>query len=257
MRIIRCLYKGKQRWGRVDKDTVVFLKGEPFAKIEPLRERTVLKKVKILAPSSPQKIVLVGLNYRDHAREMGMKIPRTPVIFLKPPTAVAAYGETIPYPCGVTRLDYEAELALVIGRKARNIPEAQAGRHIFGYTCLNDITARDLQKKDGQWTRAKSFDGFCPFGPWIETRLDTRRLNIKAIRNGKVVQSSHTGNLIFSPPCLVSFISKIMTLLPGDVISTGTPSGVGPMQPGDKIEVSVEGIGSLINRVGEKINKKR
>ena len=252
MKIVRCLHKGKERWAALNKGTLTFLKHEPFSRIEQIREQTSLSKVKLLAPSVPQKIVLVGLNYRDHAREMGMNLPKNPVIFLKPQTAVLSPGGTVPYPAEVKQLDYEAELAVVMGKKARNLPEAKAARCIFGYTCLNDITARDLQKKDGQWTRAKSFDGFCPFGPWIETKLDTSDLKIAAILNSKTVQFSRTSNLIFNVPQLVSFISRIMTLMPGDVISTGTPSGVGPMRPGDRIEVAIEGIGHLINRIGAK-----
>ncbi len=205
--------------------------------------------MRILSPVQPSKIILVGLNYRDHARELHLAIPKEPVIFLKPPTAVIANAENIIYPLGVKRLDYEAELALVIKKKARNIPAERVKKYILGYTCLNDVTARDLQKKDGQWTRAKSFDTFCPIGPWIETNLDPSNLRIKCRLNNKLKQDSSTANFIFPVEHLVSYISRIMTLLPGDVISTGTPVGVGPMQPGDRVEVEIEGIGKLFNQV--------
>ena len=196
---------------------------------------------------SPSKIILAGLNYRDHARELKMKIPRQPVIFLKPPTTLIGHKANIIYPKGVRRLDYEAELALIIKTKARNVSVKEAKKYILGFTCLNDVTARDLQKKDGQWTRAKSFDTFCPLGPRIKSGLDVSDLRIQAYLNGKIKQNSSTRHFIFSPEYLVSFVSKVMTLLPGDIISTGTPAGVGPMKRGDKIEVSIEGIGSLIN----------
>src|SRR3989338_7178718 len=181
---------------------------------------------------NPSKIILTGLNYRDHAKELKMKIPKTPVIFLKPATALIGHQDKIIYPKGVKRLDYEAELALVIKKKARNVSFGQAKDYILGYTCLNDVTARDLQEKDGQWTRAKSFDTFCPAGPRMETELDTSNLKIQSYLNGKLKQDSTTRRLIFSPAYLVFFISQIMTLLPGDIISTGTPAGVGPMHPG-------------------------
>jgi len=205
--------------------------------------------MRILSPVQPSKIILVGLNYRDHARELRMAIPKEPVIFLKPPTAVIANAGNIIYPSGVKRLDYEAELALVVKKTARNIPAKSAKNYILGYTCLNDVTARDLQKKDGQWTRSKSFDTFCPIGPWIETKLDPSNLRIQCRLNDKLKQDSSTANFIFPVEYLVCFISRIMTLFPGDVISTGTPVGVGPMQPGDRVEVEIEGIGKLFNQV--------
>lgn len=195
----------------------------------------------------PSKIVLVGLNYRGHARELKMKVPEEPVIFLKPPTTLIGNKGTIIYPGGVTRLDYEAELALIIKKKARNVPVKDSSKYILGFTCLNDVTARDLQKKDGQWSRAKSFDTFCPIGPVIRTGIDTSNLKVCSYLNGCLKQNSTTRNFIFSPGYLLSFISKVMTLLPGDIISTGTPANVGPMKRGDKIEIDIEGIGKLIN----------
>ena len=200
-------------------------------------------------PAAPRKIILVGLNYRDHARELGMPIPREPVIFLKPPTALIGHRQNIVYPDGVLRLDYEAELALVIKKEGRNIPERKVSSFIMGYTCLNDVTARDLQKIDGQWTRSKSFDTFCPVGPRLVTKCDWHALRIASYLNGEKKQDSTTANFIFSVPEIVSFISRVMTLSPGDIISTGTPSGVGPMQSGDTVSVEIEQIGRLTNRV--------
>ncbi len=205
--------------------------------------------MKIQPKLSPEKIILTGLNYKDHARELDMKIPDEPIIFLKPPSAIIGPGENIIYPEGVRRLDYEAELAIVIGKEGKKIPEKKVKDYILGYTCLNDVTARDLQKKDRQWSRAKSFDTFCPLGPWIETDLDPSDIQIQSFLNGKLKQNSRTSNFIFRINFLISFISKIMTLKIGDIISTGTPAGIGPMQKNDKVEIVIEGIGSLKNQV--------
>ena len=236
MKIARFLYRKNTYWGEVCDNLI-------------LPQKIPLNKVRLLPPATPSKIILVGLNYRDHARELKMDIPRQPILFLKPNTALIAHKQPIKYPQGVSRLDYEAELAVVIGRRAKFIKPNQAGRYILGYSCLNDVTARDLQKRDGQWTRAKSFDTFCPLGPWLETKLNPENLKIKLYLNGKLKQNSSTANFIFPINCLISFISRIMTLLPGDVISTGTPPGVGKMKRGDTVEVEVEDIGRLSNRV--------
>ncbi len=249
MRILRFNYQTKIYWGILKESSVRVLADSPFAGIRFSRKLIPFSKIKILSPAQPSKIVLAGLNYRDHARELGLSIPREPVIFLKPPTTVIAGNEKIIYPLGVKRLDYEAELALVVKKKARNINPEKVKDYILGYTCLNDVTARDLQKKDIQWTRSKSFDTFCPLGPWIETELDPKNLRIKCRLNDLLKQDSSTGNFIFPVDYLVSYISRIMTLLPGDIISTGTPPGVGPMRPGDKVEVEIEGIGKLCNQV--------
>jgi 2-keto-4-pentenoate hydratase/2-oxohepta-3-ene-1,7-dioic acid hydratase in catechol pathway len=201
----------------------------------------------------PSKIICVGTNYADHAKELDMKIPEEPLIFMKPPSSIIYDGEEIVYPRGVARLDYEAELAVVVKKKGHNIKEADALNYILGYACLNDVTARDLQSKDGQWARSKSFDTFCPIGPHIESDIDPAGVRVESYLNGKLKQSCCTTDLIFPVGRLVSFVSGIMTLLPGDIISTGTPYGVGPMFPGDEIEIRIEGIGSLKNRVvGEK-----
>ena len=204
----------------------------------------------LLAPVVPGKIVAVGLNYRDHAREMAHEIPKEPVLFIKPSTAVIGPGEAIRYPSQSSRVDYEAELAVVIGRTCKDAPAASARDFILGYTCFNDVTARDLQAKDGQWTRAKSFDTFAPLGPWIVTDLhDPHDLELTARVNGEIRQSSSTANLIFNSFDLVEFVSHVMTLNPGDVIATGTPAGIGPMNRGDEVEIGIQGIGVLRNPV--------
>ena len=208
-----------------------------------------LSEVRLLAPCEPSKIVAVGLNYRDHAEELNMKLPEEPLLFLKPSSSVIGPGDAIIMPRQSARVDYEAELAIVIGIEAKGVSEKDAGKFILGYTCLNDVTARDLQNKDGQWTRAKGFDTFCPLGPWIETELDPFDLKIDLLLNGQSKQSSRTSNLIFNPFKLVEFISGVMTLFPGDVIATGTTSGIGPMCDGDTVEVRIESLGSLVNRV--------
>ncbi len=249
MKIARILYNKQIRWGRLQDGSLTLLRGEPFGKIALSGQKVLLKQARLLPPAAPAKIVLIGLNYRDHARELKMKIPREPIIFLKANTSVIGPGETIVWPKGVRRLDYEAELAVVMGKVARFVREREVAKYILGYTCLNDVTARDLQKRDIQWTRAKSFDTFCPLGPWLETELDPADLGIRLYLNGKLKQDSSTGNLIFSVAHLVAFVSRIMTLFPGDVISTGTPPGVGRMQRGDLVEVEVEGVGRLSNRV--------
>lgn len=249
MRVVRLLHNRQERWGVVKGEDIVFLSGPPFPRIAPTRTKVPLAGSRLLPPSSPSKIILAGLNYRKHALELGIPVPSEPVIFLKPPTSLLADRGRIVYPQGVGRLDFEAELALVIGKAARDVAPARAAGHILGYTCLNDVTARDLQKKDTQWTRSKSFDTFCPLGPWIETEFDPADKRIRAVRNGRVVQDSTTRDFIFPPAYLVSFISRVMTLCPGDVISTGTPPGVGPMWPGDVIAVEIDGIGRLENRV--------
>lgn len=249
MKIVRFNYKRNIRWGIIKDDRVIPLKNEPFKKIVLCSERIPYKKCRLLPPTVPQKIILTGLNYKDHAHELKMKIPREPIIFLKPPTSLIGHKDLIIYPKEVKRLDYEAELAVVIKKKARNVSQKDAEKYIIGFTCLNDITARDIQAKDGQWTRAKSFDTFCSLGPWLETEIDSSNLKIQLYLNGRLKQSSSTAHFIFSVRYLVSFISRVMTLLPGDVISTGTPSGVGRMKKGDVVEVNIERIGVLKNTV--------
>ena len=243
MKFIRFSHNGEVKMGSlVDESTVRPLSVAAGSDI-PLTE------VELLTPTTPSKIVCVGLNYRCHATEMGHPIPDEPIIFLKPSTAVIAHKQTIVSPTCSRRVDYEAELAIVIGKDCRDVPKAKAHEFIFGYTCLNDVTARDLQAKDGQWTRAKSFDTFCPFGPFIETDLDPNNIGVRSFLNGELKQSGHTSNFIFDVATLVNFISGVMTLKTGDVIATGTPSGIGPMKPGDEIVIEIDGIGRLVNQV--------
>jgi 2-keto-4-pentenoate hydratase/2-oxohepta-3-ene-1,7-dioic acid hydratase in catechol pathway len=202
----------------------------------------------VFAPvCEPSKIICVGLNYKDHAQELAMELPLEPKIFLKPPSSVIACGEDIIYPKMSNEVDYEGELAIVISKTAKDIDKTDASEYIGGYTIMNDVTARDLQRKDEQWTRAKSFDTFAPLGPFIETEMDEENQNISLSLNNEIKQESNTKNMIFSPTDLVEFLSKIMTLYPGDVIATGTPSGVGHMEKGDIVEVSIEDIGVLKN----------
>lgn len=197
----------------------------------------------------PSKIIAIGLNYYDHAKEMDTKIPDHPIMFMKPSTSMIGSGDAIIYPPQTKNLHYEGELAIVIKDKCRNVPKAEASKHIKGYTCANDVTARDLQNIDGQWTRAKSFDTFCPLGPRMVSNIDPTNLKIQTRVNGNIKQDSKTKNLIFDVFELVSFVSSVMTLLPGDIIITGTPAGVGPLQVGDTVEIDIEGIGILRNKV--------
>ncbi|PWB49641.1 MAG: 2-hydroxyhepta-2,4-diene-1,7-dioate isomerase [Candidatus Methanoperedenaceae archaeon] len=210
----------------------------------------VLSELELLPPTDPSKIICVGLNYVDHAVELDMPIPKKPLIFLKPPSAVIGHLGKIVYPDTAQRVDYEAELAVVIGKRCKNVPSENAGSVIMGYACFNDVTARDLQREDGQWTRSKSFDTFAPVGPFItEPGVDVRDISIKTRVNGKLRQDSRTSNLIFSLPELIEFISGIMTLEAGDIIATGTPPGVGELSVGDEIEIEIEDIGVLKNSV--------
>jgi len=249
MKIIRYEAESTIKWGVIEGDAVREMEGDPFGHFHLTSKTTRMQEVKLLAPCLPSKIVALGLNYRDHAEEMKIALPKEPLLFLKPSTSVIGPGEAIVYPKMSKRVDYEAELGVVIGKAAKGISEERAGEYILGYTCLNDVTARDLQPQNGQWTTAKGFDTFAPIGPWIVTDIDPHHLDVASYLNGERRQHSNTKNLIFGPRQLVSFISRVMTLLPGDVIATGTPSGIGPMAVGDKIEVVIEGIGTLNNVV--------
>jgi 2-keto-4-pentenoate hydratase/2-oxohepta-3-ene-1,7-dioic acid hydratase in catechol pathway len=229
---------GKVRGGSYSEEHGIISGGEVLA----------LQDVQLLTPCQPSKIVCVGLNYVKHAQELKMPLPEEPILFLKPPSSILDPEGHIVYPACSSQVDYEGELAVVIGKRCKNVPAGEAESHILGYTCFNDVTARDLQRKDGQWTRAKSFDTFAPFGPWI-ARIDPSDVDIETRVNGRVVQKSNTSDLIFDVPRLLEFISGVMTLEPGDVIATGTPPGVGPLQKGDCVEVEIEGIGILKNFV--------
>jgi len=199
----------------------------------------------------PGKIIAVGLNYRSHAAELGMELSPEPVLFMKPPSSVIGPGQDIVMPPQSAQVDYEAELAVVIGNTCSHVDEDEAAGHVLGYTCANDVTARDLQKSDGQWTRSKSFDTFCPLGPWIETEAPAPEALVELVLNGEVRQSAPVSDMIFPPLELVAFISEIMTLEAGDVILTGTPPGVGPLAAGDEVKVRVEGVGELVNTAAD------
>jgi 2-keto-4-pentenoate hydratase/2-oxohepta-3-ene-1,7-dioic acid hydratase in catechol pathway len=248
MKLTRIKHKDKEYWAKIEDSSILLLKEPPFEKIEPFKEIS-LEDVRFIVPAKPEKIVLVGLNYREHARELGMEIKDEPVIFFKPPSALIKDGDNIIYPHGVERLDYEAELALVIKREAKDISPGSAYDYILGFSALNDVTARDIQKRDIQWSRAKSFDSFAPFGPWIETELDLSEVRVKSYLNSQLKQDQAITDFIFPIPELLSFISSIMTLKPGDIISSGTPSGVGSMEVGDRVSVEIDGLGLLSNRV--------
>ena len=250
MKFVRFRTGGTARYGILEGGRITEIRGSIYGRYQRTRRSHALPRVHLLPPCEPTKIVAVGLSYRDHAAEFGHPVPDEPILFLKPLTALIGPGDKIVYPAISQRVDYEAELAIVMKRKGRNIPRDQALRYVLGYTCHNDVTARDLQKKDGQWTRAKSFDTFAPLGPCIATGLDPHRLHIEARVNGEIRQSFNSDQLIFDVPTLVAFVSQVMTLSPGDVIATGTPPGVGPLKRGDVVEVEIEGIGVLRNPVG-------
>ena len=249
MKYLRFLAEGKEKAGVMERDIIKEIEGDFFEEYQKTGREYKENDVRILPPCIPQKIVAVGLIYKDHIEELGFPYPEEPIIFFKPTTGLIGQKDEIVYPPISQRVDYEAELAIVMKNRVRNVSEKEAMKHVLGYTCFNDVTARDLQKKDIQWTRAKAFDTFSPIGPWIVDDIDPNAVLVESYLNGVKKQSSNTRNFIFKVEMLISFISQVMTLLPGDVIATGTPYGVGPMQPGDEIEIRIEGIGSLVNRV--------
>ena len=251
MRFVRVMIPNTETpvYGVLEGTQVALFRGLPWGDPEFVGVAVELDELKVLAPTIPSKIICVGKNYADHAAEMNSSVPEEPVIFLKPNTTVIADEDAIVLPDQSNDVHYEAELAVVIGAVAKDVPVERAGEVIFGYSCANDVTARDLQAKDKQWTRAKSFDTFCPLGPWIETELDPSTLNISCEVNDEVKQSSNTKEMIRGVHEMVSWISKVMTLIPGDVILTGTPAGVGPIVAGDSVSVTIQGIGTLTNPV--------
>jgi 2-keto-4-pentenoate hydratase/2-oxohepta-3-ene-1,7-dioic acid hydratase in catechol pathway len=244
---VRFRLNGKARWGLKEGQSVKALAAAPWEGEALTGESFEHSALELLAPAEPSKIVCVGLNYRDHAEEMKMVLPEEPLIFMKALSSLQDPGKEIRLPRISSRVDYEAELAIVIGKRVG--PGHDEDDAIFGYTCANDVTARDLQKKDGQWTRAKGFDTFCPLGPVLVRGLNPASLSVECLVNGKAVQSSGTENLIFRPEQIVHFIAQVMTLLPGDVILTGTPAGIGQLKAGDEVEVRIDQIGSLSNLV--------
>jgi 2-keto-4-pentenoate hydratase/2-oxohepta-3-ene-1,7-dioic acid hydratase in catechol pathway len=239
-----------------DQNQILVLRGDPiYSGIVPTESKVSLSDVRLLAPVIPRsKVVCVGKNYADHAAEMGSDVPKEPVIFLKPNTSVIGPNDTIQWPRMSERVDFEGELAVVISRICKDVPVEKVSDVIFGYTVANDVTARDLQKVDGQWNRAKGFDTFCPLGPWIETEFTPGSQKIITTLNGEVKQSEPLSSMNFKIPEIIQFISSIMTLLPGDVILTGTPAGIGPMPAGAEVTVMIEGIGSLSNKVSPRAN---
>jgi 2-keto-4-pentenoate hydratase/2-oxohepta-3-ene-1,7-dioic acid hydratase in catechol pathway len=249
VKIVRFSSAGKTAYGVQDGEIVRAVAGSPYRRLQTTGQLYRLGDVRLLAPCRPSKIVALGVNYRSHGEEMSHRLPAEPLLFIKPSTAVIGPEDDIVYPEMSARVDYEGELGVVIGRRARGVTEAGAKDFILGYTCCNDVTARDLQARDKQWTRSKGFDTFAPLGPCIETELHPSNLRLETRLNGEVKQSTGTGDLLFGVYELVSFVSRVITLLPGDVIATGTPSGIGPMQPGDTVEVEIEGIGTLRNHV--------
>jgi 2-keto-4-pentenoate hydratase/2-oxohepta-3-ene-1,7-dioic acid hydratase in catechol pathway len=248
-RYCRFLHEGRAHHGRVEGTEVVVLSAAPWAGGKDTGLRRSLSSLTLLVPSDASKVVCIGQNYRKHAEEMGKPVPAEPLIFIKPSTALNGMGSPIRIPKASQEVHYEAELALVIGERVRNADEATAARAIWGLTCFNDVTARDIQKREIQHTRAKGYDTFACAGPWAVTGLSPGDLRIVLRVNGQVRQDSRTSDMIFSPARLVSFISQGMTLLPGDMVSTGTPSGVGKLEAGDTVEVDIEGIGTLVNPV--------
>ena len=250
MRLVRFRFGDRIATGVVEGDAVRALAGTFFENPVPSGEEIPLDDVRLLAPILPSKVVCLGKNYAAHAAEFGGDVPEEPLVFLKPSTSVSGPGDPIPLPPISNRVDYEGELAVVIGRIARNVRAEETFRYILGYTCGNDVTLRDLQKKDDQWARAKGFDGSCPLGPWVETELDPIDVHLETRVNDEVRQSASTSDMVFGVATIIEFVTAFMTLLPGDVIMTGTPEGVGKLEPGDRVEVVIDGIGVLLNPVG-------
>jgi 2-keto-4-pentenoate hydratase/2-oxohepta-3-ene-1,7-dioic acid hydratase in catechol pathway len=236
-------------YAKVVDGEVFRLRGDVFGSPSFEKQALRMKGVKTLTPVAPSKVIAVGLNYTDHAREMGKPMPKEPLFWIKASTSLLPDGGKIEIPFPEHRTDYEAELAIVIGRRVRNVTPRAAARYIFGYTAAQDISDRTIQSGESQWTRCKSFDTFTPLGPYVETKLDPRELNLQLFQNGQLRQSSNTRQMIFDCSTLVSFISTNMTLLPGDVILTGTPSGIGPIASGDRLEVRIQGLTPLLNTV--------
>lgn len=239
------------RFGWLHQNKIGVVEGNPFGDFRRLEATLPLEEARILPPVQPSKIICIGRNYVAHAKEHQAEVPDYPLIFLKPPTSVIGNGDTIILPPQSQQVEHEAELAVIIGKAGKWIAADQASFIIFGYTIANDVTARDLQKRDGQWTRSKGFDTFCPLGPWVETDFDPADAMISCHVNDEMRQMASSRDMVFGVNQLVAFISSIMTLLPGDIILTGTPAGVGPLFPGDVVKVTIEGLGTLQNPVAQ------
>lgn len=248
---VRFAWQSGTYWGTLEGDSVRRWSAPPYAGGRSTERLHPVKEIRLLPPVAPSKIIAVGLNYAPHIKESASatQIPEEPVLFMMPPTALLAPNDAIVLPKGVERVDYEGELGVVIGTGGRSIPEDRALEHVWGWTIVNDVTARSLQKIDKQWTRAKGFDTFCPTGPWVKTGIDPSAASVTTRLNGEVRQQSTVDQMIFPVARLIAFISRVMTLCPGDLISTGTPAGVGPLAEGDKVEIEIEGIGKLSNGV--------
>ena len=251
MRIARFTFDNEIHFGVVSgpegQENITYLSGDPlYVGVQPLDRTVDVSEVRLLAPVIPRsKIVCVGRNYADHAAEMGNDLPTSPLLFFKPNTSVSGPGDPVTLPPWTEQVSYEAELAVVIGRMCKDVPVERVPEVVFGYTGANDLTARDAQKTDGQWARAKGFDGACPLGPWVETELDSSSIGVQSRVNGELTQDGNTADMVFDVPTLVSYVSQAFTLLPGDVILTGTPAGVGIVDEGDTLDVDIEGIGRL------------
>lgn len=250
MRIVRYQHNNEAiKYGWMLDDKIGEIQGNLFGEYRRREAKIPFKEVKLSAPCEPSKIICVGRNYVEHAKELGNEVPKVPLIFFKPPSAVISNGDAIILPPQSAQVEHEAELVVVIGKRARNLTAEEAKSAIFGYTIGNDVTARDLQKTDGQWTRAKGFDSFCPFGPWIDTEFDPSDAVVTCRVNGQMRQMASTRDMVFNVGTLLAFISSVMTLEPGDLIFTGTPSGVGALKNGDTVDVEIEGLGKLSNPV--------
>ncbi len=252
MRIVR--YKKNEdapKYGWMLDDKIGEIQGDMFSEYRRREAKTPLADVKLVAPCEPSKILCVGRNYVEHARELGNEVPKVPLIFMKPPSSIISNGDSILLPPQSTQVEHEAELVVVIGRRARNVTAEDAKQYIFGYTIGNDVTARDLQKTDGQWTRAKGFDTFCSFGPWIDTEFDPSDAVVTCRVNGQMRQMASTRDMVFNVGTLIAYISSVMTLEPGDLIFTGTPAGVGELKDSDVVDVEIEGLGKLTNKVSQ------
>ncbi|HEX5810449.1 MAG TPA: fumarylacetoacetate hydrolase family protein [Anaerolineales bacterium] len=239
----------KPKYGWLLSDKVGEIGGNVFGRYRRKEAETPLVDVKLLAPSEPSKIVCVGKNYVEHAKELGTDVPKVPLLFMKPPSSIISNGDTVLLPPQSTQVEHEGELVVVIGKRGRNITTENARKHILGYTIGNDVTARDLQRTDNQWTRAKGFDTFCSFGPWIDTDFDPADAVLTTRVNGQMRQMASTRDMVFNIPTIIAYISSVMTLEPGDLIFTGTPSGVGELKNGDEVVVEIEGLGVLKNSV--------